>query len=486
MSAAAIVLASPSPGRVTRICAIAANEARRLVRERLARTLGLLGLGLVLLSLLLGALRDAQTVQRQAAYAERAERDWQAQPDRHPHRVVHAGDFVFKTPGPLARIDWGIESQVGRSVFLEGHRQNTANFSDAALSGGLLRLGDLSPSLVVQQWLPLLMLLAGAAGIAGERQSGALTASLVGGARGTDLLLGKAAALFGFGLLMAVPVLLVLLWTVIAEPALMPRTLGLGASLTVVLALSAVGTVLISSVTRSVLAALLVGVVAWFVLASVAPRAAAAFAGLAHPAPTQAEVERRTALALAAVGDPHDPDSAHFSAFRQRVLHEHGVTRTEDLPLNFGGLVMLEGERLTTAAIKLELDRQRDAWSAQQRLIAALGWALPTLAVRDAAQAFAGTDLAHHRHFLDRAEHRRFATVQALNHLHATEIAALHDRAQKLDASYWDTIARPEIGLPALHDAAPSLLSSLAALALWVLLASGALLAAGRRMERRA
>ena len=168
----------------SRIATVAVNEARRLWRERLARTLGLLGVGLVLLALLLGALRDAQTAERQADYAARAERDWQTQPDRHPHRVVHAGDFVFKTPGPLARLDWGVESQVGRSVFLEGHRQNTANFSDAALSGGLLRLGDLSPSVVIQQGLPLLMLLAGAAGVAGERQSGALTASVVGGARG--------------------------------------------------------------------------------------------------------------------------------------------------------------------------------------------------------------------------------------------------------------------------------------------------------------
>lgn len=470
----------------SRIATVAVNEARRLWRERLARTLGLLGVGLVLLALLLGALRDAQTAERQADYAARAERDWQTQPDRHPHRVVHAGDFVFKTPGPLARLDWGVESQVGRSVFLEGHRQNTANFSDAALSGGLLRLGDLSPSVVIQQGLPLLMLLAGAAGVAGERQSGALTASVVGGARGAELLLGKAAALFGFGLLMAAPAFLALPWSVATEPTLLTRALGLGGTFAAVLALAALGTVLVSSIARSVLAALLAGIVAWFALTSVAPRAAAALAELARPAPSQAEVERRTALALAAVGDAHDPDSAPFNAFRQRTLDEYGVDRVEDLPVNFGGLVMLEGERLTTAAIGAEVDRQRDAWAAQQRLIAALGWALPTLAARDAAQAFAGTDLAHHRHFLDQAEQRRFATVQALNDLHATRIAALNDREQKLDASHWADVPRPDIALPALRAAAPSLPSSLAAVALWLLLGVLALLVAGRRLEHRA
>jgi ABC-2 type transport system permease protein len=466
--------------------AIAANELRRLIRERLARTLGALGLAVLLLSLALGAVREMQTAERQAGYAARADRDWAAQPDRHPHRVVHAGDFVFKSPGPLARIDWGIESQVGRSVFLEGHRQNTANFSDAALSGGLLRLGDLSPSIVVQQWLPLLLLLAGVASVAGERQTGVLATSLIGGAHGGELLAGKAAALWVFGLLMAAPAFLALLAAVIAEPALAARALGLGAVFAAVLALAAVGTVLVSALARSVMGALLFGVVAWFTLSVVAPRAAATWAELSRPAPTQAEVEQRIAVALAAVGDAHDPDSAHFSAFRQRLLDEHGVSRVEDLPLNFGGLVMLEGERLTTEAIAAEVNRQRDAWGAQGRIAAGFGWALPTLAARDAAQAFAGTDFAHHRDFLDQAERRRFATVQALNELHATKIAALNDREQKLDAAHWADVPRAAIALPKLGVATPALAQSAMQITLWLLLGIVGLVAFGRRLERRA
>ncbi len=465
---------------------IAGNELRRLLRERLARTLGLLGASLLLLSLGLGLVREAQTAARQADYAARADHDWVTQPDRHPHRVVHAGDFVFKAPGPLARIDWGIESQVGRSVFLEGHRQNTANFSDAALSGGLLRLGDLSPSLVVQQWLPLLMLLAGAASLAGERQSGVLATSLIGGARGTELLFGKAAALWAFGLLMALPAFLALLWTAATQPALAARAAGLGTSFGAILALAAIGTVLVSGLARSVLAALLAGTVAWFALVAVAPRAVASWAELSAPAPTQAEVEQRVAKGLAEIGDAHDPGSTHFAAFRQRVLEEYQVSRIEDLPVNFGGLVMLEGERLTSAAIAAEVDRQRHAWQAQVDRWSAFGWIVPTLAIRHAAQTFAGTDLAHHRDFLDQAERRRFATVQALNQLHATRIAALNDRDQRLDASHWADIPRADIALPSLRTMAPALATSLAPVGLWLLLGVFTLAWLGRRLERRA
>lgn len=471
---------------VTRIGAVAANEAKRLLREPLARTLGGLGLLLVVVALVLGAWREGQTADRKTGLGARADADWAAQPDRHPHRVVHAGDFVFKAPGPLARIEWGIESQVGRSVFLEGHRQNTANFSDTSLSGGLLRLGDLSPSIVVQQWLPLVLLLAGAAAVAGERGRGTLSASLVGGVRGFELLAGKAMALWGLGLLMAAPVLVDLAHTASTEPALAARALGLGATFAAVLALASAGTVLVSCLARDVMAALLAGVVGWFALVAVAPRAMATIAEWSHPAPTQAEVEQRIAAALAELGDPHDPASAAFAAFRQRVLDEHGVTRIEDLPLNFGGLVMLEGERLSTAAVSTEIDRQRDAWAAQQAIVASMGWALPTLAARDAAQAFAGTDLAHHRDFLDQAEQRRFATVQALNSLHARKIAAVNDRDQRLDASHWDAIPRASIKLPALEAVLPALERSLAPLSMWLVLVALGLAWAGHRLERRA
>ncbi len=471
---------------LARVRDIALNEALRLWRERLARTLGTLGLLLVGLALGLGLLRGAQTAERQAAYAERADADWLAQPDRHPHRVVHAGDFVFKAPGPLAGIEWGIESQVGRSVFLEGHRQNTANFSDAALSGGLLRLGDLSPSRVVQQWLPLLMLLAGAAGLAAERERGTLLAALTMGARGAEFLIGKALALWAFGLLMAAPVLLALLAAAIAMPEAAPRAAGMVLTLAAALGLAAAGTVLISAFARDALSALLLGVVVWFALAIAAPPTVATLATLLHPAPSQAEVEQRITAAMAKVGDAHDPDSAHFAAFREGVLARYGVQRVEDLPVNFGGLVMLEGERLSSATVAAEVNRQRDAWAAQQSHVTAAGWLLPMLAIRDAAQAFAGTDLGHHRAFLDQTEQRRYATVQALNTLHAEEIAALDDRAQRLDATHWATIPRAEIALPPLLHAAPTLGHSLAAIALWSLLAALALVGAGHRVERRA
>ena len=154
--------------------------------------------------------------------------------------------------------------------------------------------------------------------------------------------------------------------------------------------------------------------------------------------------------------------------------------------MNFGGLVMLEGERLTSEAVAAEVDRQRDAWQAQVDRASAFGWIVPTLAIRRASQAFAGTDIAHHRDFLDQAERRRFATVQALNGLHATRIAALNDSDQKLDAAHWSDIPRTAIALPALRSVVPEAATLLAPAGAWLLLGLAALLGLGRRVERRA
>ena len=46
----------------------------------------------------------------------------------------------FRLKHPLSTFDFGIESYTGNAVFLEAHRQNMVNFSEAGFSTGLLRL----------------------------------------------------------------------------------------------------------------------------------------------------------------------------------------------------------------------------------------------------------------------------------------------------------------------------------------------------------
>jgi ABC-2 type transport system permease protein len=51
-------------------------------------------------------------------------------------------------------------------MFLEGHRQNTANFGDVNQSSLLVRFGQLTPAFVLQTVAPLLLIFLGYGAIA--------------------------------------------------------------------------------------------------------------------------------------------------------------------------------------------------------------------------------------------------------------------------------------------------------------------------------
>ena len=111
---------------MSKVLSIAREESRLWLRSRLAL------FTLLIFSVLLAAVSIATSLRMSEEYRHRseqqalAEETFLSQPDRHPHRMVHYGHYVFRTPPPLAMIDPGVDSVTGQSIFLEGHRQNTA------------------------------------------------------------------------------------------------------------------------------------------------------------------------------------------------------------------------------------------------------------------------------------------------------------------------------------------------------------------------
>ena len=104
--------------------------------------------------------RQQQDTQRH--YQEEARRDWLGNPDKHPHRMAHYGHFAFRPRSPLSLFDTGMDRFLGNAIFLEAHRQNTVNFSEAGFSTGLMRFGELSVAMLLQVLLPLLIFFLGA------------------------------------------------------------------------------------------------------------------------------------------------------------------------------------------------------------------------------------------------------------------------------------------------------------------------------------
>ena len=420
---------------------IGREEWRALVRDRAAVA------GLVLLTvLMLVAALTAHEQQRgandeRARYQARANQEFDAQPDRHPHRVVHYGHFLFRPINPLAAFDPGIEGYTGNTLFLEGHRQNSANFGDVRQSSLLLRFGQLTPAFVLQVLAPLLLVFFGHAAVARERESGTLRVLLAQGVRSRQVVLGKLLALAGFGAVALAPALATLAWFAATGSAPWQLALMLGAGYTGWLLLWALVVVLVSMLVSRARDALLVLLTCWAVVVILLPRLIPDVANSAVPLSTRFEDAIHVEREYRALGDAHNPNDPAFAAFRDGLLKKYGVTRVEDLPVNFKGVVGMESERRSTELFNRYAATAFDRQQQQRGMVAALAWLSPTLALQRLSMVSSGTDLGSHQRFLEQGEQYRYDLIQGLNRLQADKLSYADDtnpdKQNRIASEHW-------------------------------------------------
>jgi ABC-2 type transport system permease protein len=148
---------------------IARGEWLHLLRTRLAMTVIVMLLALTAIAAATSAHQLSTEAQVRETYQREAEEAFRNQPARHPHRVVHYGHYVFRNPAPLSVIDPGVDTFTGRSIFLEGHRRNTATFAEARETSVLTRFGAVSPAFMLQVIAPLMLILIGYGSVVRER-----------------------------------------------------------------------------------------------------------------------------------------------------------------------------------------------------------------------------------------------------------------------------------------------------------------------------
>ena len=465
---------------------IAVEECRSMARNRVAVVV-------VTLSLVLSALAGFVAWERQRAinadrqhYQAMANLQFENQPDRHPHRVVHYGHFVFRPLAPLAAFDPGVEPLVGHMMFLEGHRQNSANFAEVRQSSLLKRFGEFTPAFVLQTLAPLLMIFLGFGAVARERESGTLRLVLSQGVSSVSMLTGKALALAGVATLVMLPAFMALIAIAATAASALPALLSAAGYLLYLITWTGI-VVFISAWRSRSRGALLTLIGLWAVLVIVAPRALPEAAAIETQLPTRFETDIAIQRDLVAMGDSHNPDDPYFAAFRQRTLQEYGVSRVEDLPLNYRGLLAVEGERISSQLFDDYANRTFDLLERQNDLVAAAGWLTPVTALRRLSMTAAETDLAGYRSFLEQAEAYRFRLVQALNRMQAERVAYAQDtdsRKVRIDAAHFRDLERfdytPQSHATLLERTGVSLLI----LALWAIAALIANAVVGRRLTR--
>lgn len=485
---------------MNRVLIIACEEWRYWLRSKLVPSVAaLFALMLITVSVINGTHMAAQSNERAHDQAH-AEQTFLDQPDRHPHRMVHYGHYVFRTPAPLSSFDPGLDSMTGQSVFLEGHRQNTAMFSNAGASANLGGLSWLTPALIYQLFGPLLIILLGHTVITREREAKTLAPLLAQGISGKTLVLGKALALLAFVALLLLPLLASTLFAVLkvggGDEGLFSSLLAVVVLVVVYfvyLAIWCALTLLVSAWLQTGSAVIATLFTLWLTLSLVVPPGAVNVAAWMAPLAGKIETDFRMMSESSDLSDGHNVSHSDQEQLQSRLFNEQGVNQLEDLDVNIRGLLAQNAEQQLTETMNLYADQRMTGEQRQANIVANHGWLSPMLAVANASRAISGTDLEHYHRFLRQAEELRYEFVQGLNEVHALKLdyetdinrSVDEDASQRtrMDASNWQLLEafqfQPESSSTRLANAA----MPIAMLCIWIILLSGILLRVAGRLR---
>ena len=432
---------------------------------------------------------SAQAEERAEHQAE-ADAAFLNQPARHPHRMVHYGHYVYRVPPPLAVVDPGVDAYTGTSVFLEGHRQNTATFAEVRETSSLTRFGLLTPAFSLQVLVPLLLIIVGYGCIVRERRARTLLQLLTHGSSPRAILFGKAMALGGLALLAFVPLAVAAAYAATSDAWLPSALMVLGYAL--YLLLWTAGIVAVSARVQTAGAALVVLLGVWLATVVAMPRVATEVAAASVPTPSKVETDLAVHAELRKLGDSHNAGDPNFANFRARILAQYDVDSVEELPVNIRGLVSYEGEARTTEVLNAFAADQMATERAQSNVASRFGLLSPTVALRRLSMIVAGTDLENHHRFLRAAEAHRFEFVQSLNRLHAERLSYRDDirrsdsaednQRARVSADNWALLPEFDFAPAAAGDRIRRALPSVALLLLWFGFTAALLYRSARRV----
>ncbi len=356
-------------------------------------------------------------------YQQKARKSWEKNPDKHPHRMAHYGSFAFRTRHPLSFFDFGMESYTGNTVFLEAHKQNSVNFSEAGFSSGTLRFGEISMAVILQTLFPLFIFFLGFGLVATERENGTLRLLLIQTKGWKQVILGKTLGLFAIGILLFIPVLLTTIW-IWTQWVEVPEGISVLSSILMLLLMYVMYIAILSAITIAISAssktakrALLQLIGCWIIMVIMLPRGLQALGSGIYPTPAKQAFEAAVEKEIIKMGDSHNPDDPHFRSLKDSILKANGADSIQQLPFNYSGVVMREGERMSAEVYAQQIDQLWSQYRKQNQVTSMAAFINPFIAIRDLSMILSGTDFEAYTDFQKQAETYRYELAQKMNEL---------------------------------------------------------------------
>lgn len=365
---------------------------------------------------------------QQLFYQKLIRKSWDDNPDKHPHRMAHFGSFALRLKNPLSIFDYGLDNYAGNAIFLEAHKQNSVNYSEASFSTGILRLGELSISMLLQIILPLILFFLGYGTVAADKENSTLKILIVQGVSKFQLLFGKAIGLWVISFLFLIPAFLItgiLLWK---HESIIPWTeVILRISCLIILYvlffwLVCVTAVIISSKSKTSKNALIVLMGIWLFMAILLPRISPVLITSIYPSPDKLTFDADVEKDILRQGDSHNPDDPFYKSIKDSVLNKYRVSVADSLPVNLGGIVASVGEKISAETYKKHHADLMHIYFKQIDLIKQIGFFNPFMMLKSISMGLCGSSFKDYVHFQDQSEVYRYRLAQNMNTLQTNHI----------------------------------------------------------------
>lgn len=399
---------------------------------------------------------------------------WENQGEKHPHSAAHFGQYAFTPSSIPAAIDPGTLSHTGTAVWLEPHRRNLFRFRPAEDQTPAVRYGTLTPALLLQALLPLLIIGLCFAAVAGEREAGTLRLTLSLGVTRGQLFAGKALGVALAGLPLALLIFIPFVVLGFAQPlggmsgvdqalrlALLALVYCLYWSVWIFTALG------VSCRARTAQSTLAVLLALWAAATMLAPQAGSFIAERFATSPSAQTFAAGIQNDLAKGLDRNSPPEKRYQELVAQTLKQYNVKSLDELPVGFGGIRLRSNDAYSEQVHDKHFSALYDNWRQQSRLYLLASPISPLIATRGLSQSLAGTDVEHHIHFAQAAEMYRREFINRTSD-EVTALAKGNDWNVKSGADLWKSISSFDYHSPSVGKALRTQPLTIAVLLAWL------------------
>ena len=237
----------------------------------------------------------------------------------------------------------------------------------------------------------------------------ALKVLLIQGAQWKEILFGKTLGLFLVALLFFIPVLLIvilalfILWKDPIGGNQGLRLVLLTLSYLAFLFIVSIITIIASARSNQAKNALLRLLVLWLFFVVFLPKSTQALGNYLFPTPTKLAFNETIEKEVTKIGDSHNPDDPYYNNLRDSVLAVHKVDKIIDLPFNYSGFIMREGEKISSELYRKHLKDLVSIYYNQNNITLFSSLINPFTAIKQLSMSFSGTDFSAYLNFQEQA-----------------------------------------------------------------------------------